>query len=146
MSAVSVKLGQRVAFSKTVSESDVYLFAGITGDLAPNHVDEAYMATTAYGRRIAHGALLVGYMSRCSTAIIAQAQPADDGAVPVSLGYDRVRFVGAVFIGDTITVRYEVTAIDEVKRRATAKVAITNQRGETVAVAEHILKWVAPPG
>ena len=63
MSAVPVKPGQRVAFSKTVSESDVYLFAGITGDLAPNHVDEAYMATTAYGRRIAHGMLSGAFIS-----------------------------------------------------------------------------------
>jgi len=56
--------------SKTVSESDVYLFAGITGDLSPNHTDEAYMRKTRYGRRIAHGALAVGFMSNASTKIL----------------------------------------------------------------------------
>ena len=67
--AFATTLGQAVSCSKTVAESDVYLFAGITGDLSPNHVDEIAMAATAYGHRIAHGALLVGYMSRASTLI-----------------------------------------------------------------------------
>ena len=62
-----VEVGHEVSFSKTVGETDVYLFAGITGDLAPNHVDAVYMAKSSYGRRIAHGALLIGYMSTTST-------------------------------------------------------------------------------
>jgi 3-hydroxybutyryl-CoA dehydratase len=139
--SVPLKAGQTVRFSKTVSESDVYLFAGITGDFAPNHVDEAYMAKTVYGKRIAHGALLVGYMSRTSTMIM-EGKPAADGAVPVSLGYDRIRFLAPVFLGDTITVSYEVTKVDEVKRRTSAKVEVTKQDGTLCAVAEHILKWV----
>src|SRR5262249_16277890 len=65
-----VKPGDAVSFSKTVGESDVYLFAGITGDLAPNHVNEQYMARSKYGKRIAHGALLIGYASTCSTMMI----------------------------------------------------------------------------
>ena len=80
----------RSRFRRRWGESDVYLFAGITGDLAPNHVNEVYMAGTAYGRRIAHGALLIGYMSTASTLVIGQMPPA--GETPVSLGYDRVRF------------------------------------------------------
>lgn len=59
--SVTKTIGIATTFRKTVSESDVYLFAGITGDLSPNHVDEAFMKTTPYGGRIAHGALLVGY-------------------------------------------------------------------------------------
>ena len=55
-------VGDSVSFSKTVGESDVYLFAGISGDFSPNHIDEEVMKATPYGRRIAHGALLVGYM------------------------------------------------------------------------------------
>ena len=51
----ALTIGRRVTFSKTITESDVYLFAGITGDLSPNHVDEEYMRKTRYGRRIAHG-------------------------------------------------------------------------------------------
>ena len=57
MSSFYVDIGDSVSFSKTVGESDVYLFAGITGDLAPNHVDEEYMKRSSYGGRIAHGAL-----------------------------------------------------------------------------------------
>jgi acyl dehydratase len=135
-------LNQTVTFSKTVSESDVYLFAGITGDLSPNHVDEAYMAKTSYGRRIAHGALLVGYMSGASTDIVAQCRELADAYHPVSLGYDRIRFLNAVFIGDTITMRYVITGADDDKGRTNAAIDITNQHGETVAVATHIMKWL----
>lgn len=137
--------GLEVTVSKTVSESDVYLFAGITGDFAPNHVDEAFMAKTVYGRRIAHGALIVGYMSRASTLIVEKAFTTLSDATAVSLGYDRVRFLKPVFIGDTIAIRYRVEAVDSVKLRSEAKVEATNQHGDLVAVATHILKWVPRP-
>ena len=99
-------LGASTSFSKTVSESDVYLFAGVTGDLAPNHVDEQFMRKTPYGRRIAHGALLVGYMSTASTMVNNLMAERVPSIFPVSLGYDKVRFLKPVFLGDTITVRY----------------------------------------
>jgi acyl dehydratase len=66
----ALSVGRKVTFSKTVSESDVYLFAGLTGDLSPNHVDEEYMKKTTYGRRVAHGVLALGFMSTASTRII----------------------------------------------------------------------------
>ena len=65
-----VKIGDQVSFAKTVGETDIYLFAGITGDFSVNHVNEQYMARSKYGRRIAHGALLIGYASTCSTMMI----------------------------------------------------------------------------
>jgi acyl dehydratase len=142
MSRFYVKVGDSVTFSKTVSESDVYLFAGITGDLSPNHVDEVFMKRTPYGGRIAHGALLIGYMSNTSTKIIEHSDPGDGTEVPVSLGYDRIRFLGAVGIGDTIAVTYTIREVDELRRRSVASIVVTNQRGEEVAVATHILKWV----
>ncbi len=120
-------------FSKTVSESDVYGFAGITGDFDGNHVNEEYARTTSLGRRVAHGALIVGYMSTASTLVLQ-----DFGAPLVSVGYDRIRFTKPVFIGDTITVRYEITDKDEERARTIAKVEVTNQRGELVAIATHI--------
>jgi len=141
-----VGVGDRVEFRKTVGESDVYLFAGITGDLAPNHVDEEYMKASPYGRRIAHGALLVGFMSTTSTMMIDSCVKKGIPETPVSLGYDRIRFLGPVYIGDTITVAYTITEVDPERRRTRAGVVITNQAGETVAVAEHILKWVQQPG
>ena len=72
MSEFHVKIGDRVSFSKTVGETDVYLFAGITGDFSGNHVNEEYMKRSNYGRRIAHGALLVGFMSTTSSLMIAE--------------------------------------------------------------------------
>jgi len=144
MSDFYVNVGDRASFSKTVSETDVYLFAGITGDFAPNHTNRAYMEKSAYGRLIAHGALLVGYMSAASTEMAHRlhAGPASD-AIPVSLGYDRIRFLAPVFFGDTVTVDYVIDTIDTGRRRATADIKVTNHNGELVAVATHVLKWVA---
>lgn len=135
-------LGASTTFSKTVSESDVYQFAGITGDFAPNHVNEQFMRGTQFGRRIAHGALLVGYMSTASTmvnAIMAERIPT---IFPVSLGYDKIRFLKPVFIGDTITVRYVVDGIDAAKTRTLAKIEVTNDRSEVVAAAIHLMTWL----
>jgi 3-hydroxybutyryl-CoA dehydratase len=142
MSDLPVQIGDEEIFSKTVSESDVYLFAGITGDLSPNHVNEEFMRRSKYGRRIAHGALLIGYMSNCSTAILLDKH--SPGETPVSLGYDRIRFIAPVFIGDTITVTYRIAEIDPAKRRSKADVRVT-ARGELCAVATHILQWVPNP-
>ena len=136
-----VAVGDATSFTKTVSESDVYLFAGISGDFAPNHVNKAYMEKSSYGRLIAHGALLVGFMSTASTQM-AMGSRSDTRVTGVSLGYDRMRFLAPVFFGDTITVDYRIASIDTEKLRATADIRITNQDGTLVAVATHLLKWV----
>jgi 3-hydroxybutyryl-CoA dehydratase len=131
-------VGMEISFSKTISESDVYGFAGISGDFSPNHVDHEYMRSTRYGQRIAHGVLTMALMSTCSTKLIDSL-----GNPPtVSYGYDRVRFIGPVFIGDTLTARYAVTQVDDGGDRTLAEVTVHNQRGELVSVATHILKRV----
>ena len=135
-----LKIGDTTSFTKTVSERDVYQFAGITGDFSPNHVNKAYMEKSSYGRLMAHGALIVGFMSTVSTQIIAHSREAEE--TPVSVGYDKVRFLKPVFLGDTITVAYTVSEIDVVRRRSTAGIEVTNQNDELVAVASHILQWV----
>jgi len=145
MSEFYVSVGDQVSFAKTVGESDVYLFAGITGDFSGNHVDEEFMKRSVYGRRIAHGVLLVGYMSTCSTMMIAKASGTEAGETPVSLGYDRIRFLGAVFIGDTVTVTYRIAEIDPARRRSRSEIEVRNQHGDLVAVAQHILKWTRNP-
>lgn len=142
MGAVGVKIGDSTQFAKTVSESDVYLFAGITGDFADNHVNEQTMAGTTYGKRIAHGALLVGYMSTCSTMIARKAMAGGETGTPVSIGFDRVRFLEPVFFGDTVTINYVIAKVDEERSRAHASVEVTNQHGDKVAIAEHLLQWV----
>ena len=142
MNQPHLQVDNNVTFSKTVSESDVYLFAGITGDLSPNHVNLEYMKGTPYGRRIAHGALLVGYMSTASTLILQKYPAPENAGTPVSLGYDRIRFIKPVFINDTITVKYTVEMIDQERNRSYSHIEVANQQGETVAVAEHIMKWI----
>ena len=136
------KVGCSVLIKKKVKESDVLQFAELTGDFSPNHVDEEYMRKTTYKKRIAHGALLVGYMSNASTLILEQFPLEDQNVTAVSLGYDRVRFIKPVFIEDTITINYRVDEIDSDKNRSYSSIEITNQEGAIVAVATHILCWV----
>ena len=133
----AIAVGDTAGFAKTVSECDVYLFAGLTGDLYQNHTNEQYMRTTRYGRRIAHGALVVGFMSAASSKLTERCtRPV------VSYGYDRIRFIKPVFFGDTITVEYRVTDEDPAQDKVFAQVTCTNDRDEVVAVATHILKYV----
>src|SRR5215470_13968251 len=141
MTVMHAKIGDSVKFSKTVGESDIYLFAGLTGDLSPNHVDDEFMKHSIYGKRIAHGALLIGFMSTASTKIIEQSLQKGIDTTPVSLGYDRIRFLKPVFINDTITVAYTIDSIDLEARRTVAKIEVTNQHGELVAAGQHIMKW-----
>lgn len=136
MSKRMLDVGDTFQISKTISESDVYLFAGITGDFHPNHTNEAYMKNTIYGTRIMHGALGVGFISAASAvALDAQELPA------VSAGYDHIRFVAPVFLGDTITVTYKVSEKDLEKKKTIADVEIRNQKGELCTVAKHIAKY-----
>src|SRR5690242_20760740 len=116
MSEFYVAIGDTTTFTKTVGEYDVYAFAGISGDFAPNHVNKAYMEKSSYGGLIAHGALLVGYMSAAST-LMADKSRSDPAVTGVSLGY-RMRFLAPVFFGDTITVTYTIASIDREKLRA----------------------------
>src|SRR3954462_4216418 len=141
MSRFYVEIGDSTIFTKTVGEYDVYGFAGISGDFAPNHVDKAYMEKSSYGALIAHGALLVGYMSTASTQMATRSR-ADASVTGVSLGYDRMRFLAPVFFGDTITVTYTIASIDKDKLRATADMQLTNQDGTLGAGATHLLRWV----
>ncbi len=145
MAEFHVKIGDRVTFAKTVGEADVYMFAGITGDLSGNHVNEQYMSQSQYGHRIAHGALIIGFMSTASTLIIEKGVSKGIDETPVSLGYDRIRFLGPVFIGDTVTVSYTVAEIDPVKRQSKSSIEVKNQKGDLVAVGTHILRWVKNP-
>jgi 3-hydroxybutyryl-CoA dehydratase len=133
-----LKIGDNVAIEKTISESDVYQFAGICGDFSPNHINERYMKSTRFGTRIAQGALVVGFTS--AAAAMFGIKYRIDG---VSAGYDKLRFVAPVFFGDTILVRYEVTRIEVERDRIYASLTVTNQRNEVVLVGEHVLRFVA---
>jgi acyl dehydratase len=139
----SVNVGDIYRFAKTVGETDVVLFAGITGDFSDTHINEQYMKERSnLGGRIAHGALLVGYMSTASTISIAHIihqEGLED--FPVTAGYDKMRFLKPVRLGDTVTVTYTVASVDKERGRSTAKVEVVDQNGELKAVAEHIMRW-----
>lgn len=132
---MDLKVGDRIGIEKTISESDVYLFAGICGDFSPNHVNERYMQSSRFGTRIAQGALVVGFTS--AAAAMFGLKYRVDG---VSAGYDRLRFVKPVLIGDTIRIHYELVRIETERNRAYASLKVTNQNDEIVLIGEHVLR------
>lgn len=134
----SIAAGDGVCWCKTVTESDVGLFAGITGDLSPNHVNEEYMKGTAYGGRIAQGVLVLGLSSAAVWMFAAKF-----GVTGASLGYDKVRFVKPVMLGDTVTIDYRAAEFDPERARIVSDVSGRNQRGEVVLSARHVLKVIA---
>ena len=140
--AIPAEIGAEVRFAKTLGETDFYLFSGISGDFDKVHVNEEYMRTTVFDRQIAHGILVLALSSTTASMMSSRYSTADSPFTPVSAGYDRVRFLKPVFIGDTITVVYRVAEVDQERLRSRSRVEMTNQKGETVLVAEHLLAWV----
>jgi 3-hydroxybutyryl-CoA dehydratase len=138
-----VEVGQHYKFAKTVGETDVTLFAGITGDFSDTHINDQYMQEKSnIGRRIAHGALIVGYMSTASTISIAHVIHKDGLTdFPVSAGYDKLRFLRPVLLGDTVTVHYVVATVDKERGRSIADMEVFNQKNELVAVGQHVMRW-----
>jgi acyl dehydratase len=140
-----VNIGDTVTFAKTLSESDVYMFAGITGDFAQIHINAEYMKHTHFGQRVVHGVLVVGLMATASTMLVDKFERREPDEQSYSVGYDRIRFMKPVFIGDTITVTYTIAEIDWDKRRSKSKIEARNQDGVLVAAAQHLIQWVKKP-
>ena len=120
----NLQVGDRASFSKTVSESDIYLYAGITGDMNPAHIDEEYARETVFEGRIAHGMLTAGFIS----AVLGMKLPGP-GAI---YREQTLNFLAPVKIGDTITATAEVIEIGNKRKTATLKTTCTNQAGATV--------------
>lgn len=132
------QVGDTISYTKTLSESDVYMFAGITGDFSQMHMNEEFMKKTPYKQRIAHGVLTFALGSTASTLIQQQAR----SEMPsVSYGYDRLRFTNPVYFGDTLTAHYTINEIDEDSLKSYASVEVYNQKEELCTVATHILKF-----
>lgn len=125
------KVGQRASMTKTITEADVYGFAGITGDFNPLHVNVEYARRSRFGERIAHGMLTAGLIS----TVLGMHLPGP-GAVYLS---QSLKFLKPVKFGDTITAAAEVAAYRSDKRILTLRTACTNQHGETVAEGESVL-------
>ena len=138
---VPLKVGDWYDFSKTISESDVYMFGGVTADFSPMHFNEVFASTTPYGTRIVHGLLTFTFGSTASTLI----QQKYECSIPsASYGYDHVRFTAPVFFGDTVTAHYEIVRVDDEAMKSYGDITITNQHGDVVCVATHILKFLPP--
>ncbi|MGO8714588.1 MAG: MaoC family dehydratase [Smithella sp.] len=129
-----IKVGDTAEFAKTITETDIYLYAGITGDFNPAHVNEVYAKNTFFKTRIAHGMLTAGLIS----AIIANQLP---GPGTIYLKQD-LSFLAPVHIGDTITGRVEIMELIPEKNRVRLKTTCSNQDGVIVISGEGL---VSPP-
>ena len=126
---------ERTTFGRTITETDIVVHAGQTGDNFPHHMDAEWCATQEFGQRMAHGTLVfsIGIGMTASTI----------NPRAMSYGYDRLRFVKPVFIGDTITVTAKITEKRDHPKRQTHGIVVeaiqmANQRHETVLVCEHL--------
>lgn len=123
-----LSLNQTEIFRKTISESDVYLFAGITGDTNPAHIDEVYANSTRFGKRIAHGLLVGSFIS----TVLGTKLPGP-GTIYIS---QTLNFKAPVYIGDTIEARVTVKEIIKEKNRVILQTEVYNQNQELVVAGE----------
>jgi acyl dehydratase len=126
----------QVSMGRTITETDIVIHAGQTGDFYPHHMDAEWSKNQVFGQRVAYGTLIL------SVAVGQLAREMNE--VAFSYGYDKVRFIAPVFIGDTITSKAEIVAKREHTKRADdfglvdEQVTVTNQRGETVIAFVHV--------
>jgi len=132
-----LKINDSAEFTKTISESDVYLYAGVTGDFNPAHINEVYAQQTFFKTRIAHGMLAAGFIS----AVLGTKLPGP-GTVFIR---QELNFLAPVRFGDTITARVEVFEILPEKKHVRFKVSCTNQDGKVVLDGESLVSPPRPP-
>jgi acyl dehydratase len=126
----------RRTLGRTITETDIVIHAGQTGDFYPHHMDAEWCRTHTFGQRIAHGTLIF------SVAVGMTAGNVNPEAF--SYGYDRLRFIKPVFIGDTIQVTVTIQEKKDSPKSwehgiVVELVQVTNQRQETVLACEHVL-------
>jgi acyl dehydratase len=125
----------RESGGRTITEADIVLHAGQTGDFYPHHMDAEWCMTQPFGQRIAHGTLVFSVAVGMTAGAI--------NPLAMTYGYDRVRFIKPVFIGDTLRTRVTIREKRDHKTPSHGIVVealeVTNQRGETVMVCDHLL-------
>ena len=129
-----IRNGDTAQFAKTISESDVYLYAGVTGDFNPSHIDAEYAKGTSFKTRIVHGLLTAGFIS----TVLGNYLP---GPGTVYL-HQELHFKAPVRMGDTIQAVVEVVEVIEAKNRVRLKTTCANQDGTIVLSGEAV---VSPP-
>ena len=127
-----LKIGDKATISKTITETDVVLYAGISGDLNPVHIDDEFAKKSIFGKRVAHGMFCASLIS----AVIGTNLP---GINSIYLGQE-LKFVAPVFIGDTLTAEAEIIHLRDDKKIVRLKTTVRNQRGENVIEGEAIIK------
>ena len=132
-----LKIGDTAEFAKTISESDIYMFAGITGDFNPVHVNEDFAKQTFFKTRIAHGILTAGLIS----TVIGTKLPGT-GCIYVK---QDLNFLAPVRIGDTITARVKIVEILDKKNRIRLKTTCCNQNDTRVLDGEAVVSPPRPP-
>ncbi|KGK84269.1 enoyl-CoA hydratase [Clostridium sp. HMP27] len=123
-----IYIGMKKSVTKTISESDVYTYAGLIGDINPVHVNAEYAKTTRFGERIVHGMLTASFFSTIVGMLI-------PGADAIYLG-QTCKFLLPVKFGDTITATGEVISMRPEKKIAIMRTTVVNQRGELVIDGE----------
>lgn len=135
------KVGEKfVTPGRTITEADIVIFAGLSGDWTELHTNAEYMRNSQFGQRIAHGMLTLSVAS----GLVLRAKGLPNFEVLAFLGMDNVKFTAPVFIGDTISVEVEIVGARISKSRAGAgilkfKNTVKNQKNEVVATWESAL-------
>ena len=126
---------ERRTGGRTITETDIVLHAGQTGDFYPHHMDAEWCKTQEFGQRVAHGTLIFSVAVGMTAGAV--------NPLAFSYGYDRVRFIKPVFIGDTISVRVTIADTREHRRpdhgMVVERCEVMNQRDEVVLVCDHLL-------
>jgi 3-hydroxybutyryl-CoA dehydratase len=128
-------VGQTGTFRKTVTETDLVMFAGVTGDMNPAHTDQVWAEQSQFGGRIAHGMLAAGFIS----ALLGMRLPGP-GTIYLE---QTLRFIRPVRIGDTVAATAEILELIPAKRRIRLSTICTNQNGEVVLKGEALVMLAA---
>lgn len=132
---MKIKVGDTAEFSKTITDQDVRVFADLTGDHNPVHLDEEFAKKSLFKRRIAHGMLTASLIS----TVLASQLPGE-GTVYLS---QSLQFIAPVYLDDRVTARVSVLKVREDKPIATLETICVNQRGETLVKGEAVVRFSA---
>jgi len=119
-----LKVGDKASFTKTITETDVYNYAGVTGDFNPAHINESFAKDTMFKGRIAHGMIAAGLIS----TVLGTRLPGP-GCIYVS---QDLKFTAPVYFGDTITATVEIEKLNVDKNRVILNTVCTNQKENVV--------------
>jgi len=140
---LGVAIGEEARFVKTLTDADFVLFCAVSGDHDPIHVSDREARAAGFDKRIAHGLLTVSLLSATESEMSRRIVARGVKAKPLSLGYDKIRFLRPVYPGETLTAIYRIEGIDAEAMRAIGDCRVEAEDGTPVCVGKHVMKWVA---